>query len=130
MTKILHPPCYTFDIVMVYFVDPWQWLKMAAKTENASLIIIAIDFGTSFSGYAFSFADSNDVFLNTNWSPGSSSSYKTPTSVLTERKFKSHKFWKFGFEAHETYSNEISKKTSLCLFEEFKMELHQKSRVS
>ena len=97
---------------------------------DESFCVAAIDFGTTFSGYAFAFSGSEKIFLNTNWSAGGTAEYyKTPTSVLTEIKGESHTFIKFGFEAHDTYSKEVKKRKSLCLFEEFKMELHQSDKV-
>ena len=66
------------------------------------VLVAAIDFGTTFSGYAFSFKSSpDDVRMNKNWSETMGfQSYKTPTSVLTG---PDDKFMAFGYEAEHTY---------------------------
>ena len=104
---------------------------MAANRPAEPLVVVAIDFGTTFSGYAFSFASTKEVMLNTNWASNTGSAYyKTPTCLLTEKTGTGYTFVKFGFEAHEVYGNEISQKKSLCLFDEFKMELFKTHQVS
>ena len=58
--------------------------------------VAAIDFGTTFSGYAFSSITSTDtIHMNKNWSGGSFESYKNPTSVL----FGPSGFLEFGYPA-------------------------------
>ena len=60
--------------------------------------VAAIDFGTVYSGYAFStITDQNKISMNKNWSGGSFESYKTPTSVL----FGPTGFKEFGYEAEK-----------------------------
>ena len=58
--------------------------------EKPFLLVAAIDFGTTYSGYGFSFKTSkDDIRMPTNW--GSSMGqqcYKTPTSVLVNDKGK------------------------------------------
>ena len=74
----------------------------------SSLLVAAIDFGTTFSGYAFSFLhdykrDPLKISANS-WNAGIGQlvTQKTSTCVLFE---KDGKFNSFGYEAEEKYSN-------------------------
>lgn len=89
-------------------------------------VVAAIDFGTSFSGFAFSFNHrdgSEEIYMNREW--GSAQGYstlKTPTCLLLN-PYK--KFVKFGFEAAEKYAElEDAKDKSFYCFDRFKMMLH------
>ena len=89
-------------------------------------VVAAIDFGTAFSGFAFSFnhRDGNDdIYMNREW--GSAQGYstlKTPTCLLLNPR---KKFVKFGFEAAEKYAEleDANDQTFYC-FDRFKMMLH------
>ena len=89
-------------------------------------VVAAIDFGTSFSGFAFSFNHrdgSDEIYMNREW--GSAQGYstlKTPTCILLN---PDKKFVKFGFEAAEKYAElEDAKDKSFYCFDRFKMMLH------
>ena len=90
---------------------------------------MAIDFGTTLSGYAFKVDEKDDaIHMNINWgSESGASSYKTPTSVLTRKDGNKHTFMKFGYEAQEEYSKDSGRE--MCLFDKFKMELHTDDRA-
>ena len=62
------------------------------------VMVAAIDFGTTFSGYAFSFKTNPEaIAMNKNWGAVTGfESYKTPTCVLTG---PSGDFVAFGYEA-------------------------------
>ncbi|XP_052218754.1 heat shock 70 kDa protein 12A-like [Dreissena polymorpha] len=95
------------------------------------LIVAAFDFGTTYSGYAFSFNDSpHDVIINKSWAAGSGKliSLKTPTSVLLNEY---DEFDSFGFDAEDKYSSlaEEEKHHGWRLFRRFKMVLHNQ-RIS
>ena len=105
---------------------------MSGSTEEA-VVIVAIDFGTTFSGYAYSFTGAPEVVLmNKNWGSESGSIYfKAPTSVLTQvsEDGKSQKFLEFGFAAEHAYTDRPSDeskedKDRICLFNKFKMKLY------
>ncbi|XP_033742683.1 heat shock 70 kDa protein 12A-like [Pecten maximus] len=73
------------------------------------LLVAAIDFGTTYSGYAFSFRsdfekDPLKMMANPVWNSGSSLSEKTPTCLLLDpdKKLKA-----FGYEAENQYSQLI-----------------------
>lgn len=72
--------------------------------QHDSTLVVAIDIGTTYSGYAFSFGHeykSNPLTITYHsWPDGPS--YKTPTCVLlTPEK----EFYSFGREAEDKYKN-------------------------
>lgn len=94
-----------------------------------SLIVAAIDFGTTFSGCAFSFlhdlnTDPSKISAHT-WNEGIGGrvSLKTSTSVLFE---PTGKFHSFGYEAEEKYLTLVDEKEQLnwFYFSRFKMMLY------
>jgi hypothetical protein len=81
--------------------------KGGPKSKSGKLVVAAIDFGTTYSGYAFSFKnDYNEnptkVFAQTTWIAGSAAliSLKTPTVLLLN---KDKTFNAFGYEAENEY---------------------------
>jgi molecular chaperone DnaK (HSP70) len=89
--------------------------------------VVAIDLGTTSSGYAFSFQnDKTHIFMNRNWGDElSCQSHKTPTSVLTGPK---DEFVAFGYDAIAMYRNFVGEeKNDYNLFKHFKMILHKSS---
>lgn len=90
-------------------------------------VVVAIDFGTSFSGFAFSFNHqdgSEDIYMNKRWGTAQGyATFKTPTCILLNPEKEFHKF---GFEAAEKYAeleDAVSEKSYYC-FDRFKMMLH------
>lgn len=94
------------------------------------LFVVAIDFGTTYSGYAFSSRDDFKkdplkISANQAWNAGSARhfSLKTPTCLLLNDK---EKLESFGYEAENRYS-EISmdhKQNEYLFFQRFKMQLY------
>ena len=89
-------------------------------------VVVAIDFGTSFSGFAFSFNHrdgSEDIYMNKAWGNAQGySTLKTPTCILLNPE---KKFVKFGFEAAEKYAElEDAQDKTFYFFDRFKMTLH------
>ncbi|ELU17210.1 hypothetical protein CAPTEDRAFT_133364 [Capitella teleta] len=83
----------------------------------------ALDIGTTFSGYAYSFKGrENDIAGCRNWGANLGvSNHKTPTAVLVN---KDGKFEAFGYEAQEKYKRlEGNEVKMYSLFERFKMQL-------
>ncbi|XP_069137465.1 heat shock 70 kDa protein 12A-like isoform X1 [Argopecten irradians] len=99
-------------------------------------IVAAIDFGTTYSGYAYTFrseyeksAGAREIFSN-RWAPnmGSLMSAKAPTTALFEPDMTFHSF---GYEAEEKYADLIQEKQQRdwhC-FKRFKMKLHDKMKM-
>ncbi|XP_061163321.1 heat shock 70 kDa protein 12B-like [Saccostrea echinata] len=94
-------------------------------------LVAAIDFGTTYSGYAFGMVrdleeDPMKIHANQAWVSGQQSllSLKTPTCLLLDnnKKFKS-----FGYEAENQYSNiTMDEETEdYYYFYRFKMNLHE-----
>ena len=91
-------------------------------------VVVAIDFGTTYSGYAYAFRSSpEDIHLMRNPEGGQSVgavSYKVPTILLLNEQGKFHSF---GYEARETYHNlDAEESRKWFYFEKFKMELHSR----
>lgn len=102
----------------------------ASSDERFKMLVAALDFGTTYSGYAFSFKgdyvnDPSKINANTTWTTGSKSlfSQKTPTCLLL-RPDKT--FHSFGFDAEEHYSSlvDMDEHHSWYYFRRFKMLLH------
>ena len=99
--------------------------------KKDKILVAAIDFGTTFSGYAFSFktdyeADPMKISTNQQWTAGSRSliSLKAPTVVLLD---KNRKFVAFGYDAEDKYSEFAldDEHHDYYYFRRFKMLLHE-----
>ncbi|XP_052819941.1 heat shock 70 kDa protein 12A-like [Mya arenaria] len=102
---------------------------MTTSVQGKTLIVAAFDFGTTYSGYAFSFRDNPDkIQTNQIWYAGGGASrlvsLKTPTSVLLNPEGG---FDKFGFEAEDKYAilAADNEHHGWRLFRRFKMVLHK-----
>ena len=88
-------------------------------------VVAAIDFGTSYSGYGYSYKDTKEmVYLNGNFSRDSFIS-KFPTAILFDDK---ENFVAFGDDAVDLYSKyaESEKEHKYMFFDQFKMTLYKK----
>uniref|UniRef100_A0A4W6D9V3 Uncharacterized protein n=1 Tax=Lates calcarifer TaxID=8187 RepID=A0A4W6D9V3_LATCA len=86
--------------------------------------IIAIDFGTAYSGYAFSLTPKEeqiDPFLKRWGKELGLDTPKTPTCILFSEE---EEFLKFGYEAKTTYTNMCGGEARKLFFEAFKMALY------
>jgi len=95
----------------------------AAPTE-AFVISAAIDFGTAYSGYAFSLrTDPSKIYKNKGWNANGLLSFKTPTCVLLNYR---KQFDSFGYEAENKYAElaEEENHEVWLFFCRFKMILH------
>ena len=99
---------------------------MAAAQVNRD-VIIAIDFGTTYSGFGYVFPNASDdhIYVFQKWGRGQGMTYsKTPTALLLTEKGELHKF---GHAAVEMYGKQaMSPKDckKLLYFEKFKLLLH------
>ncbi|XP_042887588.1 uncharacterized protein LOC122263281 isoform X2 [Penaeus japonicus] len=91
----------------------------------AHFVVVAIDFGTTYSGYAFSFTrDPENVHMMKKWEGGDPGvqNQKTPTIVLLTPEGRFHSL---GFTARDTYHDLDPKEAKRWLyFDRFKMSLH------
>lgn len=95
------------------------------------LMVAAIDFGTTYSGYAFSMrGDFKEQPLNINanqsWNAGTKQllSLKTPTVLLLD---KNKTFLSFGYDAENQYTELMmdEEHEEYYYFHRFKMKLHK-----
>ncbi|XP_038613655.1 heat shock 70 kDa protein 12A isoform X2 [Tachyglossus aculeatus] len=99
--------------------------------QQAFLVVVAIDFGTTSSGYAYSFTKEPEcIHVMRRWEGGDPgvSNQKTPTTILLtpERKFHS-----FGYAARDFYHDLDPNESKQWLYlEKFKMKLHTTSNLN
>ena len=92
------------------------------KLDESYLLVSAIDFGETYSGYAFSFKESpNDIKMHKNWGSSIASS-KTPTVVLTN---PDGSFNSFGYEAEDEYLQHDPEE-GYQIYRSFQMVLYKK----
>jgi hypothetical protein len=92
---------------------------------DAYKIVAAIDFGTAFSGYAYTFLPNTEkIYTNRNW--GQTQGFllhKTPTCLLLR---PDGEFEAFGFEAVLKYNDLCEEDAgSYYFFDKFKMKLYE-----
>jgi len=96
----------------------------SSQSDDNFKIVAAIDFGTTFSGYAYAFADDGErIYTNKNW--GQTQGFrlhKTPTCLMLR---SDGEFDTFGFEAVSKY-NDLSEEEAeeYYYFDRFKMKLY------
>lgn len=76
-------------------------LSQIATSGSTQVLVAGIDFGTTYSGYAYSFkSEWQKVYIN-KWDGGKLMTYKTPTILLLnpDKSFNS-----FGYEAEKNYA--------------------------
>lgn len=97
----------------------------ASSSADKHFVVAAIDFGTTYSGYAFSFTrDPDSIHMMRKWEGGDPgvSNQKTPTTLLLKPNGEFHSF---GFGARDHYHDlEEGDARKWYYFEKFKMSLH------
>ena len=95
-------PC-KLQRVRLFYREVKDFKMAAASFANMSLdsdfvMVAAIDFGTTFSGYALSFtSDKNKILMNKSWGQNMGfMAYKTPTCLMVNAAYN---FVAFGYEA-------------------------------
>ncbi|NWY16902.1 HS12B protein, partial [Aphelocoma coerulescens] len=85
--------------------------------------VVAIDFGTSYSGYCYSLASGTDQIRQVSWGTEHGlRTPKTPTCILFNQK---QEFKYFGYDAVMKYKNlPSSQADSWYFFQNFKMQLY------
>lgn len=101
-----------------------------AKLKNNYLVVAALDFGTTYSGYAFSMKETFkseplNIKANQAWNSGGKQfmSLKTPTCILLDAK---KDFVSFGYDAENKYADILmdEEQDKFYYFHRFKMNLH------
>ncbi|XP_052788704.1 heat shock 70 kDa protein 12A-like [Mya arenaria] len=104
--------------------------EMAVKNDYFE-VVVAIDFGTTYSGYAFSFCVDPLQIQTKRWMAGIAGlmSTKTPTSILLNPKGE---FDAFGYDAERKYASLAvdGEHNTWALFRRFKMILHNEKTLS
>ena len=99
--------------------------ERSPASGNSRFVVAAIDFGTTYSGYAFSFTrDSSSIHVMRRWEGGDPgvNNQKLPTSVLLDPHGK---FVSFGYSARDEYHDlDPADAKKYLYFEKFKMTLH------
>lgn len=86
-------------------------------------LVVAVDFGTTYSGYAFSIGNRDKQIYMMKQPTGGAGDQKIPTCLLLQ---PDHRFHSFGRSAQDHYYNQLSEEeqSSWLYFERFKMTLH------
>ena len=97
------------------------------RPRKSYLAVVAIDFGTTYSGFAFAFnqkGGEGGIHMNKDWGNDQGcSTPKTPTCLLLNPDGEFHSF---GYEAKENYAAlEEDEVEQYYYFERFKMTLHE-----
>ncbi|XP_058507588.1 heat shock 70 kDa protein 12A isoform X1 [Solea solea] len=101
------------------------------QTQQSFVVVVAIDFGTTSSGYAYAFTKEPEcIHTMRRWEGGDPgvSNQKTPTTILLtpDRKFHS-----FGYAARDFYHDlDPSESKHWLYLEKFKMKLHTTANLS
>uniref|UniRef100_A0A7N8YBA7 Heat shock protein 12A n=1 Tax=Mastacembelus armatus TaxID=205130 RepID=A0A7N8YBA7_9TELE len=101
------------------------------QSEPSFVVVVAIDFGTTSSGYAYAFTKEPEcIHTMRRWEGGDPgvSNQKTPTTILLtpDRKFHS-----FGYAARDFYHDlDPSESKHWLYLEKFKMKLHTTAELS
>ncbi|XP_056000850.1 heat shock 70 kDa protein 12B-like [Ostrea edulis] len=82
------------------------------KKTDEKLVVVAIDVGTAYSGYAFSFRSKPDEIYVNNWATHAGEGFtpKTPSSILLDSVYN---FVAFGYEAETKFSSLVTTEESL-----------------
>lgn len=95
--------------------------------SSSYIAVVAIDFGTTYSGFAFAFNHNEGeggIHMNRKWGyDQGTATLKTPTSLLLR---PDGEFDSFGYEAEEKYANFLyGEDREYLYFKHFKMALHK-----
>ena len=94
---------------------------------GSSIFVVAIDFGTAYSGYAFAskqdFASHPPKYSTSSWQGSKLLSLKAPTAVLLD---ENKELVSFGYDAENQFSDLLSDNEHQAhfYFHQFKMLLH------
>uniref|UniRef100_A0A673ID40 Heat shock 70 kDa protein 12A n=1 Tax=Sinocyclocheilus rhinocerous TaxID=307959 RepID=A0A673ID40_9TELE len=112
-------------------LSPTHILVKNEPTRHPYVVVVAIDFGTTSSGYAYAFTKEPEcIHTMRRWEGGDPgvSNQKTPTTILLtpDRKFHS-----FGYAARDFYHDLDPTESKQWLYlEKFKMKLHTTANLS
>ncbi|RMC22672.1 hypothetical protein DUI87_00325 [Hirundo rustica rustica] len=114
-------------------LTPSQSPRSEARSQQTPSfsVVVAIDFGTTSSGYAFSFtSDPEAIHMMRKWEGGDPgvANQKTPTSLLLTPEGTFHSF---GYTARDYYHDlDPEEAREWFYFEKFKMKIHSTSDLT
>ena len=122
-------PVDTLSRIFVFQSNDFYFCNFRASKMSDYIMVAAIDFGTTYSGYAFSTIsnfklDPLKIYLNQAWNAGGVQlSMKTPTCLLLDGR---KKIVAFGYEAENAYADLVldDKHHDHYYFSRFKMRLY------
>uniref|UniRef100_A0A8C5H4Z2 Heat shock protein 12B n=1 Tax=Gouania willdenowi TaxID=441366 RepID=A0A8C5H4Z2_GOUWI len=111
--------------------SPSPRVEIRPKAACLFSVVVAIDFGTTSSGYAFSFTqDSEAIHMMKRWEGGDPgvANQKSPTCLLLTPHLRFHSF---GFAARDFYHDLDPEEARHWLyFDKFKMKIHSTSDLT
>uniref|UniRef100_A0A7N8YPQ5 Heat shock protein 12B n=1 Tax=Mastacembelus armatus TaxID=205130 RepID=A0A7N8YPQ5_9TELE len=111
--------------------SPSPRVEVRPRMACPFLVVVAIDFGTTSSGYAFSFTqDSEAIHMMKRWEGGDPgvANQKSPTCLLLTPDLRFHSF---GFAARDFYHDLDPEDARHWLyFDKFKMKIHSTSDLT
>uniref|UniRef100_A0A8C3CT20 Heat shock protein family A (Hsp70) member 12B n=1 Tax=Cairina moschata TaxID=8855 RepID=A0A8C3CT20_CAIMO len=111
--------------------DPPPGSEARSLQSPSFAVVVAIDFGTTSSGYAFSFcSDPEAIHMMRKWEGGDPgvANQKTPTSLLLTPEGSFHSF---GYTARDYYHDlDPEEARDWLYFEKFKMKIHSTSDLT
>ncbi|XP_046711701.1 heat shock 70 kDa protein 12A isoform X3 [Silurus meridionalis] len=115
-------------------LSPTHTVKDSEQNETVTqtfVVVVAIDFGTTSSGYAYAFVKEPEcIHTMRRWEGGDPgvSNQKTPTTILLS---PDKKFHSFGYAARDFYHDLDPTESKQWLYlEKFKMKLHTTANLS
>uniref|UniRef100_A0A3B4C0U4 Heat shock protein 12B n=1 Tax=Pygocentrus nattereri TaxID=42514 RepID=A0A3B4C0U4_PYGNA len=108
-----------------------QRTELRPRVARPFSVVVAIDFGTTSSGYAFSFTeDPEAIHMMRRWEGGDPgvANQKSPTCLLLTPELRFHSF---GFAARDSYHDLDPEEARHWLyFDKFKMKIHSTSDLT
>ncbi|XP_010131773.1 PREDICTED: heat shock 70 kDa protein 12B-like, partial [Buceros rhinoceros silvestris] len=126
-------PGTSHDSCSIAPLTPSQSPRSEARAQQTPsfAVVVAIDFGTTSSGYAFSFSsDPEAIHMMRKWEGGDPgvANQKTPTSLLLTPEGAFHSF---GYTARDYYHDlDPEEARDWLYFEKFKMKIHSTSDLT
>ncbi|XP_053485243.1 heat shock 70 kDa protein 12B [Ictalurus furcatus] len=111
--------------------SPSPRTELRPRVARPFSVVVAIDFGTTSSGYAFSFTEDPEVIhMMRRWEGGDPgvANQKSPTCLLLTPELRFHSF---GFAARDSYHDLDPEEARHWLyFDKFKMKIHSTSDLT
>ncbi|XP_022666555.1 uncharacterized protein LOC111252621 isoform X2 [Varroa destructor] len=105
--------------------------QLSPQIALSPFVVVAIDFGTTYSGYAYSFTrDPESIHIMRKWEGGDPGilNQKTPTSALLTPEGEFHSF---GFAARDHFHDlDVEQAKKWLYFDKFKMTLHSSENLT